>query len=62
MDDAIERDPRLNAPPRVSDLRGDELRQVLLARDHKARVDYMAHYRAPPKPGLVERFLSAVLG
>lgn len=55
-------DPRVNAPPRVSDLRGDELRLVLRQRHEQARANYMAPYLAPRKPGLVERFLSAVLG
>lgn len=40
-------DPRINHPPRLSDLHGDARRQALVARDREAREAFMDRYRNP---------------
>lgn len=45
---AAHHDPRINHPPRLSDLHGDARRQALIARDRAGREAFMDRYRNPP--------------
>lgn len=56
-------DPRNNAPDCISALHGDARTRALAARYRTATDAYMRQYRNPaPRPSLVQRVLSGLLG
>lgn len=54
-------DPRIQAPPRLSDLKPAEMREALLARHEAHRANYMARFAPQARPRGPVRRLFAVL-